>query len=382
MIKLENFKSGVWRQQTQYKSFLPEKINHGWTWEDPRVNTLLEDATRALGELNALTIMVPDVDLFIRMHVLKEASQSSRIEGTQTRMDEALMPEKWISPERRNDWHEVQNYVAAMNQALEELKTLPLSNRLLRNAHRTLLLGVRGRHKLPGKFRRSQNWIGGSSLKDAVYIPPHYEDVADLMSDLEKFLHNEAIDVPHLIRIAIAHYQFETIHPFLDGNGRIGRLMIPLYLVSRGLLRKPSLYLSDFFERNRSGYYDALTIVREVNNMLHWVKFFLNGVVETSQRSVETFQRLLSLRNDCEAKLVNLGRRAENGRKFLIYLYSRPVITVADVQGLLDIGHKPANNLVKAFVDLEILKQMPERQRNRLFTFEEYLTLFNVPEEG
>jgi len=316
MIKLENFKSGVWRQQTHYKSFLAEKMNHGWTWEDPRVNTLLEDATRALGELNALTIMVPDVDLFIRMHVFKEASQSSRIEGTQTRMDEALMLEKWIAPERRDDWHEVQNYVIAMNQALEELKTLPLSNRLLRNTHRTLLQDVRGRHRLPGEFRRSQNWIGGSSLKDAIYIPPNHEDVADLMSDLEKFLHNEAIDVPHLIRIALAHYQFETIHPFLDGNGRIGRLMIPLYLVSKGLLRKPSLYLSDFFERNRSAYYDALTIVREANNILHWVKFFLNGVVETSQRGVETFQRLLALRNECEAKLVNLGRRAENGRKY------------------------------------------------------------------
>ena len=382
MIKLEKFKSGVWRQQTQYKSFMPEKINHGWTWEDPRVNTLLEDATRALGELNSLTIMVPDVDLFIRMHVFKEASQSSRIEGTQTRMDEALMPEKWIAPERRDDWHEVQNYVAAMNQALEELKTLPLSNRLLRNVHRTLLIGVRGKHKLPGEFRRSQNWIGGSSLKDAVYIPPSHEDVADLMSDLEKFLHNETIDVPHLIRIAVAHYQFETIHPFLDGNGRIGRLMIPLYLVSKGLLRKPSLYLSDFFERNRSAYYDALTIVREANNMLHWVKFFLNGVVETSQRGVETFHRLLTLRNGCEAKLVNLGRRAENGQKFLIYLYSRPIITVAEVQSLLDIGHKPANSLVKAFVDLEILKQVPGKQRNRLFAFEKYLSLFNVPEES
>jgi len=250
------------------------------------------------------------------MHVFKEASQSSRIEGTQTRMDEALMLEKWIAPERRDDWHEVQNYVIAMNQALEELKTLPLSNRLLRNTQRTLLQDVRGRHRLPGEFRRSQNWIGGSSLKDAIYIPPNHEDVADLMSDLEKFLHNEAIDVPHLIRIALAHYQFETIHPFLDGNGRIGRLMIPLYLVSKGLLRKPSLYLSDFFERNRSAYYDALTIVREANNILHWVKFFLNGVVETSQRGVETFQRLLALRNECEAKLVNLGRRAENGRKY------------------------------------------------------------------
>lgn len=380
-MNLKNFKSGVYKKQYQYKSFSPSKINTSWVWDDPKINVLLEQATRMLGELNAFSHIVPDVDLFIQMHVYKEASQSSRIEGTQTRIEEALMLEKWIDPERRDDWHEVQNYVAAMNHALEHLKTLPLSNRLLRDTHRILLQKVRGKRKLPGKFRQSQNWIGGSNIKDAVYIPPHHEDVPELMSDLEKFLHNEKIDVPHMIRIAIAHYQFETIHPFLDGNGRIGRLMIPLYLVSKGLLRKPSLYLSDFFERNRASYYDALSIVRKENNMLHWVKFFLNGVVEISQKGVETFHSLLKLSNDCEAKLVNLGRRAENGRKLLIYLYSKPIITVPDVQKLLDLGHKPANSLVRAFVELGILKQSPDRQRNRLFYYERYLSLFNVPED-
>ena len=380
-MNLKNFKSGVYKKQYQYKSFSPSKINTSWVWDDPKINVLLEQATRMLGELNAFSHIVPDVDLFIQMHVYKEASQSSRIEGTQTRIEEALMLEKWIDPERRDDWHEVQNYVAAINHALEHLKTLPLSNRLLRDTHRILLQKVRGKRKLPGKFRQSQNWIGGSNMKDAVFIPPHHEDVPELMSDLEKFLHNEKIDVPHMIRIAIAHYQFETIHPFLDGNGRIGRLMIPLYLVSKGLLRKPSLYLSDFFERNRASYYDALSIVRKENNMIHWVKFFLNGVVEISQKGVETFHSLLKLRNDCEAKLVNLGRRAENGRKLLLYLYSKPIITVPDVQKLFDLGHKPANSLVRAFVELGILKQSPDRQRNRLFYYERYLSLFNVPED-
>jgi Fic family protein len=378
MLKLEQFKSGTWRQQLKYKSFQPEFINHGWSWDDPKVNTLLEDATRALGELNALTLIVPDVDLYIRMHVIKEASQSSRIEGTQTRIDEAVMPQQWVDPERRDDWQEVQNYVEAMNHALEQLKTLPLSGRLFRQIHKILLQGVRGKNKLPGEFRKSQNWIGGSNLNNAVYIPPHHETVPELMNDLEKFLHNQSIEVPHLIRIAIAHYQFETIHPFLDGNGRIGRLIIPLYLVSKGLLRKPSFYLSDFFEQNRSAYYDGLSIARESNDMLHWIKFFLNGVIDISKKGIGVFQNLLKLISDCEAQLVNLGRRAENGRKLLLYLYSNPIITVAEIQALLKMDHKPANNLIKAFNTLGILKQSPKRKRNRLFYFEEYLNLFNV----
>ncbi len=237
-MNLRDFKAGTLKQEYQYKSFLPNKINQTFTWDDPQINVLLEDATRALGELNAFTMIVPNVDIFIQMHITKEANTSSKIEGTKTEMDEVLISKEQIDPEKRDDWQEVRNYVDAMNYSIKELDNIPLSNRLIKKVHEILLNSVRGKNKLPGEFRKSQNWIGGTSLTSAYFIPPHHNDVDELMSDLEMFMHNEEIFVPHLIKIAIVHYQFETIHPFLDGNGRIGRLMIPLYLVSSGLLKK------------------------------------------------------------------------------------------------------------------------------------------------
>ncbi|MCL2649130.1 MAG: Fic family protein, partial [Phycisphaerales bacterium] len=300
---------------TNTRSSEPVSINQEWTWEDPAINTLLESANRALGELNAFSLIVPDVDLFIHMHVVKEAQTSSRIEGTQTGMDEALMPIEQIKPEKRDDWREVRNYVDAVNTAIKELESLPLSNRLLRRTHAILLQGVRGEHKQPGEFRTSQNWIGGASLADAVFIPPHPDGVPELMGDLERFWHNGDIQVPHLVRLAISHYQFETVHPFLDGNGRIGRLLMPLYLVSNGLLAKPSLYLSDFFERNRASYYDALMRVRVSNDLIHWIRFFLNGVAETAVKGRDTFKSILALRTEVEAAILGLGKRVPNARK-------------------------------------------------------------------
>jgi Fic family protein len=377
-MQVEKFISGQWQQQYQYKSFSPVPVNQSWEWLDPGVNTLLEQASRALAELNALSLMVPDVDLFIRMHITKEANTSSRIEGTQTQMDEAIMRKEQIAPEKRDDWQEVQNYVQAINVAIEELKTLPLSNRLLKQTHAILMDGVRGEHKTPGEFRISQNWIGGSNLNNAVFVPPHPSEVPDLMSDLEKFWHNEQIQVPDLIRIAISHYQFETIHPFLDGNGRIGRLLITLYLVSRGLLHKPALYLSDFFERNRGAYYDALTAVRSSNNLLHWLKFFLTAVVETATKSKATFMAIMALRQDVEHQILGLGKRAENAKKLLMCLYQSPMISVSDAAEILAISHQSANGLVKQLEDMGILVETTGYGRNRLYLFARYFELFSL----
>jgi Fic family protein len=376
-MNLKNFKSGVYRQQFQYKSFTPAPVNHLWIWDDPKINTLLEQATRALGELNAFSLIVPDVDLFIRMHIIKEANTSSRIEGTATSMDEAVLPKKEeIAPEKRDDWEEVQNYVKAMNEAIAELERLPLSNRLLLKTHATLLQGVRGHHKTPGEFRRSQNWIGGTSISDAVFIPPHNDEIPELMSDLEKFWHNEEIDVPHLVRIAISHYQFETIHPFLDGNGRVGRLLITLYLVSNKLLAKPSLYLSDYFEKNKGAYYDALTRVRVSHDLGHWIKMFLVAVIATAEKGQQTFQEILALRNEVEGKIICMGRRAKNGQRLLTTLYRRPMINTAAVSKELGISQVSADQLVKSFVDAGILKELTGFKRNRLFQFSRYFKLF------
>lgn len=375
-MNFEGFSPGVWRQQYRYKSFSPVPVNHDWAWQDGRINTLLEQATRALGELNAFSLIVPDVDLFIEMHIAKEANLSSRIEGTQTAMDEALMSEELIAPEKRDDWHEVRNYIDAINTAIAELRTLPLSTRLLCQTHAVLMRGVRGERKQPGEIRNSQNWIGGSGPGDAAFVPPHPSEVAELMGDLEKFWHNEAIEVPHLVRIAISHYQFETIHPFCDGNGRIGRLLITLYLVSHGLLAKPSLYLSDFFERHRASYYDALMAVRTSGDMTHWVRFFLTGVAETAAKGRDTFQQVLALRTDVEARVHELGRRSKSGLSLLKLLYRRPVVTVGEVSKSLDLSAPTANALVAEFERLGLLREQTGFARNRVFGFETYLRLF------
>lgn len=375
-MKFEEFQAGTYRQQYQYKDFLPAKINYEWSWDDARINVLLEKATKSLGELNAFTLIVPDVDLFIHMHIIKEANTSSRIEGTKTEIDEVLLTEKEIRPELRDDWYEVQNYVKAMNMAIEELKTLPLSLRLLRQTHAILMEGVRGKRKTPGEFRRSQNWIGGASLADAAFIPPHHNDLPELLSDLETFWHDENIQVPHLIRIALSHYQFETIHPFLDGNGRIGRLLITLYLVSHGLLAKPSLYLSAHLEKHRTAYYDALSQVREANDLGHWCRFFLQAVIETAESGKKTFQRILSLRQELDRKVVALGRRAENARKLIIYLYGNPSVTTNNAMELLNINKNPALDLIAALVDIGVLTEITGYRRNRIFVFRRYIEIF------
>ena len=369
-MDLQDFNSGKYIKQLEYKSFSPERIHHAWIISSPEINKLLAEANRLVGELNAFSQIIPDIDFFISMHILKEATTSSRIEGTKTNMEEALINEEDINPEKRNDWAEVQNYIKAINNSIRELDKLPVSNRLLRNTHKTLLTGVRGRHKIPGEFRKSQNWIG-ATLKDAIFIPPHHSEIPELMSDLEKFINDNEFPIPHLIKIAIAHYQFETIHPFLDGNGRLGRLLITLYLVSNDVLRKPSLYLSDFFEKNKTYYYDNLMAARTHNNLIQWIKFFLAGVIETSKESIQVFKDIIEFE-----KLPKLGSKIEKGHLLLRHLFQVPITDSKFISSYLQISTSTANRLIHQFIELQILTELTGYKRNRKYIFKEYFNIF------
>ncbi len=373
---MKEYKAGTYISHKGYKSFLPSFINEDINWKLEELSNLLQDASLWLGKLNSYADLIPDIDFFIKMYATKEATNSNRIEGTRTTFEDAISPVEQVKPELRDDWHEVQNYIQAINYSVEMLNELPLSMRLLKEAHKILLQGVRGAHKTPGEIRKTQNWIGGSSLQDAFFIPPEPNLLPDLLSDIEKFLHNENIKVPELIRAGIAHYQFETIHPFLDGNGRTGRLLIILYLISTGLLNKPVLYISDFFEKNRMSYYDSLSMVKQNDNITQWLKFFLTGVIETSKNSIKTFDEIIKLKKDVENKLTNIGKKAPNGQRLLELLYSKPKVNSKLVSEGLEITPATANGLLKAFVEVGILHEKTGFNRNRFYVFEEYINIF------
>ena len=373
---MKRYVAGEYKQHQGYKTFTPSFINDHFVWANPQINVLLEQAGRLLGELNAFAELLPDVEFFIKMKVVKEARDSNLIEGTKTIIDDVLLPQEEIDPEKRDDWNEVQNYIKAMNFAIAKLPTLPLCIRLLKEAHRVLMSGVRGKHKAPGEIRRSQNWIGGSSLSNAHFVPPSAEEVPDLLSDLEKYWHNQSLQIPMLIKIAITHYQFETIHPFLDGNGRCGRLLIVLQLLDAQILQKPVLYMSTFFERHRASYYDSFSIVRTSNDLEQWVTFFLNGIVDTAQHGIKIFRNIISIRQEYEEQILTLGSRAKNAHKLLRSMFAQPIINANTAAEELGIVFSSANILLRSLVELGILKEVTGFSRNRLFVLEEYLNLF------
>jgi len=373
---MKNYKSGKYINQGYYKSFQPTLINKQLYIDDMEVMQLLSQADRELGRLDMYSKYIPNIDLFISMHVVKEATQSSKIEGTQTNVDEALLHKEDIPFDKRDDWEEVQNYISALEWAINELDELPFSSRLIKETHRVLLQGVRGEKKQSGEFRTSQNWIGGATINDATFIPPVHTSVLELMSDLEKFIHNNEIFVPELLKIGLVHYQFETIHPFLDGNGRIGRLLIPLYLVSKEILQKPILYLSDFFEKNRQLYYDNLMIVREKSNLSQWFKFFLVGIIETSKNGIKTFDNILQLQKKVESEIQRLGSRVTKAKKVIDYLYKRPIIVAEKVSEIADISMPSSYKLISDLEKMDILKEVTGGQRSRMYVFDNYLRLF------
>ena len=376
-MKLEKYKSGEYVKMNDYKAFIPSKINYNWGWDDTKLDKLLAEANRQIGELNAYSLLIPNVDLYIKMHVKIEANKSSRIEGTRTTVEEDLLDVTDINPEKRDDWEEVQNYVKATNYGVQRIKDgFPVCTRLIRELHKILMQGVRGEHKTPGEFRTSQNWIGGSMPSNAVYVPPPHTEIAECLTDFEKFINNEEIDTPDLIKIAILHYQFESIHPFLDGNGRIGRLLIPLYIQSKGMLDKSCLYISDYIERNKDTYYDMLTRVRTHNDMIAWIKFFLEAVIETSKTAKEKFRNVVELTMEMDKVIVNLPVKSDNVKKVIDVLYNEPVINRKKLYDITKIKEGTIKNIINCLLENNIIVETTGYSRNQIFTFQKYTDLF------
>jgi len=376
------------RQPTGYRAFIPAPLPP----EPPVILTgelqgLLSQADRALGRLDGSVLTLPNPDLFVFMYVRKEAVLSSQIEGTQSSLQDLLAAEADLFDETMpRDVDEVVNYVRAMKHGLARLDELPVSVRLIREIHEQLMEGVRGGRLQPGELRRSQNWIGpaGCTLTTATFVPPPHEEVPQALGDLENFLHADD-DLPPLIKIALTHVQFETIHPFLDGNGRVGRLLITFLLTECGVLHKPVLYLSHYFRQHRQTYYDLLQRVRDQGDWEAWLQFFLRGVIEVAGEASETSRRIQLLREQNRAAITeHLGRAAGNGHRVLESLFSRPIVTVADVTGMTGTTYAAANNLVAKLVELGILAEMTGYARNRRFRYEPYVRLFtdDVPAEG
>ncbi|MDE0206758.1 MAG: Fic family protein [Candidatus Tectomicrobia bacterium] len=373
-------------QPTGYKAFIPSPLP-----PDPpiRINgelqTLLAEAALALGRLDGSIQTLPHADLFVLMYIRKEAVLSSQIEGTQSSLQDLLAAEAKVFAQRRPwDVDEVVNYVRAMNHGLARLSELPVSLKLVREIHAELLRGVRGSHLTPGELRTSQNWIGppGCTLYEAAYIPPPPYRIMQDLSELEHFIHADAA-LPLLIKIGLVHAQFETIHPFLDGNGRVGRLLITFLLCEQQVLLKPVLYLSYFFKRNRQQYYEELQSVRDHGTWERWLTFFLRGVVEVSTQATETVRRILTLREAHRRAITDtFGRAAGNGHRVLDRLYEQPIVSVAHVQDLTGTTYPAANNLVARLVGCDILQEFTGRSRNRMFRYSEYIDLFHEPEVG
>ena len=377
-MRLERFKSGVYVDQGDYKSFTPVKINESWDWEDVGINLLLEEASIELGGLNSFSDLLPNIDVYIKMHIKTEANKSSKIEGTKTTIKEDLLQIEDIVPEKRDDYEEVQNYIIALNYGIGRVinDDFPLCNRLICEIHNKLLQGVRGKHKTPGEFRRSQNWIGGTKPSDALFVPPSILDLPELMSDFERFINNDEIKVPHLIKIALLHYQFETIHPFLDGNGRIGRLIIPLYLLSKGVLDKPCFYISDYFEKNRNAYYEALDRVRVKNDLRHWIKFFLSASIYTAKTAKLKFKKVVGLVNQLNKDVLDIKGRPENTIKTLDAFYDNPILTSNQIQDITRLTQPTVDNAIRGMLEKGILVETTGYSRNRRFALHKYIDVF------
>lgn len=357
-------------------AYVPSKLPPSIEFDGEMIR-LLSDADIALGRLAGITEILPNPDLFVAMYVRKEAVLSSQIEGIQCTLDEVLEAEVDEDGARTKDIAEVVNYVDAMNYGMERLRSLPLSLRLIRETHSRLMDGVRGEHKDPGEFRKTQNWIGpqGCTLSNATFVPPPVPEMNEALDDLELFLHDR-YSMPVAIQCAVTHLQFETIHPFLDGNGRVGRLLVPLMLHQREVMAKPLLYISHYLKANRNEYYDRLMDVRMNGNWEGWVKFFLTGVAAVGHEAADTAKRIVQFRTEAQQAAVKMGK---SELALIDYLFKHPIMDARTAQSLLDVTYATANNAISSLESAGFVKEITGQKRNRMFRFQRYLQLFEDP---
>lgn len=366
-------------QLSGYKAFIPTPLPpHPAIKIDENLQTLLWEATLLLARLDGMAYTLPNTDLFISMYVKKEALLSAQIEGTQASLEDLFEFEKGTKLENINDVVEVVNYIKALHYGMDRLNSLPMSLKLIKELHATLLKGVRGAEKTPGEFKKTQNWIGapGCTLNTARYVPPSPDEALKAMGELELYMHKKST-MPELITCALIHYQFETIHPFLDGNGRLGRLLITFYLYWKGILKKPLLYLSYYLKKNRQEYYDRLSLVRDKGDYEQWIAFFLAGVTQTCQDAIESIKQILQLRETHQTLLWKKKISSPTAVRFLERLFYTPVVGVGDLQKEFKLSHQSASNLVNQFEKIGILKEVTGKRRGRRFAYAEYLAILS-----
>ena len=377
-MKLESDRAGKLKKiQTDYECFIPHSLKGIKIDVDDELNRLMNKAYLLLGRLDGMAITLPDVDLFVSMYVQKEAVISSQIEGTQASLVDVLQKDR--DNEKIKDTEEIVNYIKAANYAFERLKDMPLCMRLIKETHSILLSNVRGKEKMPGDFRKSQNWIGqaGSTIKNASFIPPSPDEMNICLNDLEKYI-NENNKVVNLIKIALIHYQFETIHPFLNGNGRMGRLLITLFLKEQGLIEYPVLYLSYFFKRNRNKYYELLNNIRIKGEFEEWIKFFMKGICEISENAITSIQKIVELKKH-DIEKIRLLSKGNISKLLLVYDYllKHPFVEMDDIRNLLNLSKPTVNKLLENLITLEILEFVEEKKRYRQYVYKKYVDILS-----
>lgn len=377
-MKLENNRAGhLKKMQSDYQCFVPHNLKDIKLNIDSEINALVNKAYLLLGRLDGMAITLPDIDLFVSMYVQKEAVISSQIEGTQASLVDVLQKDK--GKEKIKDTEEIVNYIKATHYAFKRLNKMPLCMRLIRETHAVLLSNVRGEEKMPGEFRRSQNWIGhaDSTLKDASFIPPAPDEMDICLGDLERYIHEDST-ISNLIKIALIHYQFETIHPFLDGNGRMGRLLIILYLREQGLIEYPVLYLSYFFKKNRNRYYELLNNIRIKGEFEEWIKFFIDGICEISEDAITSIQKIVELKNTDMKKIRELsGSNISNLLLIYDYLLQHPFLEAEDIKNLVGVSKPTANKLLENLMTIEIVELVEDKKRYRQYVYKKYVDILS-----